>query len=289
MTGILIGILLTLVGLGFISLLLITGYFMLLQDRMMYPACFRQRPAGLTPEDTVPEGFHVWRNTSGKYIGYTSQSPDSPAPDHAWLLLHGNRVYAQESERIAEPIQAICPLPHQIYILEYPGFGHREGRPSEPALVEAAVEAIGLIRRRHPKLHIIGRSLGSGVAMAAVRQKAGEVDSMALLTPFSSMLDAARNHIGKMIGGLRFLIPSAYLIRDHFRSDLYAPAYRGPVSLVAGELDDVTPPRMAKKLCGLFPGEAQLHIEPDTGHELSIVDQPGVQKAAGSAFRKATA
>ena len=82
---------------------------------------------------------------------------------------------------------------HTSYLLAYRGYGASEGRPSERALVDDAVALLDHVAARHPEapVDVIGRSLGSGVAVqAAVRRP---VERLVLVTPFDSLVAVAQD------------------------------------------------------------------------------------------------
>jgi pimeloyl-ACP methyl ester carboxylesterase len=54
---------------------------------------------------------------------------------------------------------------HAIYLLHYRGYGGSSGRPSEKALFLDALSLFDIVRATHPTIDIIGRSLGSGIAV----------------------------------------------------------------------------------------------------------------------------
>lgn len=52
-----------------------------------------------------------------------------------------------------------------VYILEYPGYSGRAGKPSEPAIVTAALAAIDALPQDGTPVYLLGESLGCAVAM----------------------------------------------------------------------------------------------------------------------------
>ena len=61
----------------------------------------------------------------------------------ALLVLHGNAGSALDRTYLAEAFQGpAMPWALDVFLLEYPGYGAREGTPSENALVAAATAGI---------------------------------------------------------------------------------------------------------------------------------------------------
>ena len=93
------------------------------------------------------------------------------------------------------------------------------------------------------KVVVIGRSLGSGVAVhvAAVRP----VRRLALVTPFDSVLRVGQGHYP--------WVPLAWLLKDPFESWRRAPKLVMPTFVVIAGQDDVTPPARAEALIAAMP------------------------------------
>src|SRR5260370_41081884 len=52
-----------------------------------------------------------------------------------------------------------------IYLLHYRGYGGSSGRPSEGALFADALTLFDQVHSKHPDVDVVGRSLGSGIAV----------------------------------------------------------------------------------------------------------------------------
>src|SRR6185369_8440292 len=79
-----------------------------------------------------------------------------------------------------------------FYVLEYPGYGRREGSPSIESMNRAAAEAYQLLRKQHQNtpVCVLGESIGSGPACALAREKPGP-DKIVLVVPFDSLASMA--------------------------------------------------------------------------------------------------
>ena len=58
-----------------------------------------------------------------------------------------------------------------IYLLHYPGYGGSGGHPTEKSIVAAAFILFDAVYPRHAKVTLIGRSLGTGVAIQVASQR----------------------------------------------------------------------------------------------------------------------
>jgi pimeloyl-ACP methyl ester carboxylesterase len=153
---------------------------------------------------------------------------------------------------------------HAVYLLHYRGYGGSGGTPSEAALFADALALFDRIHAEHPNVAVIGRSLGSGVAvhLASVRP----VARLVLVTPYDSLEDIAAGRFP--------IFPVRWLLRDKFESRKYAPQVSAPTLLIGAEHDEVVPLRSAELLATRFrPGVATLVVLPGTGHN-TISEHP---------------
>lgn len=120
-----------------------------------------------------------------------------------------------------------------VYLLAYRGYGASDGAPSQAALVPDALAFFDEVQRRHPgqKIAVIGRSLGSGIASQVAAKR--PVERLALVTPFDSMVGAAKSHYP--------MFPVGWLLDERYESDKALKRYERPVLIVHGGRDDVVP------------------------------------------------
>lgn len=131
---------------------------------------------------------------------------------------------------------------HSLYFVNYRGYGGSSGKPSERALAGDAIALYDHLRTRHAEIHVLGRSLGSGVAM----QLAGERDvkRLALVTPFDSLVNVAGAHFPWM--------PVSLLMRDRYDSVGRAPLVASESLVVIAEADEIIPRARSDALVRAF-------------------------------------
>ncbi|CAM3892646.1 alpha/beta hydrolase [Nocardioides zeicaulis] len=154
---------------------------------------------------------------------------------------------------------------HTTYLMAYRGYGASDGRPSQPALTADAVALVDHVRGRHPgaPVDLIGRSLGSGVAMQVAAQR--DVAHVVLVTPFDSLVATAADLVPHL--------PVATLIEDHWDSAALAPHLDVPVLVVRGGRDAVVRPERTDRLVEALAAPTVVSY-PDADHE-DISDDPG--------------
>lgn len=153
---------------------------------------------------------------------------------------------------------------HTAYLMAYRGYGASEGQPSESALSADAVALIDHVSERHSgaPVDVIGRSLGSGVAVCVAIQRA--IDHVVLVTPFDSLRATASD----LFPGL----PIARLIEDHWDSAAVAADIRAPVLVVRGARDQVVRPARTDMLLEALSNPEVVSFA-DAGHN-NISDDP---------------
>lgn len=161
---------------------------------------------------------------------------------------------------------------HAIYMLHYRGYGGSSGKPSEAALHADAQALFEMVRARHPNIILIGRSLGSGIAvrLAATRP----VSRIVLVTPFDSFVSLAKRQFP--------YLPVALLLQDKYESWRYAPLIKTRTLILAAENDEFIPRESTLSLFNAFaPGVASMKTIAGTGHN-SISSSPDYWSAMTS-------
>ena len=153
---------------------------------------------------------------------------------------------------------------HALFLVDYRGYGGSSGKPSEDAIQADAVRLFDLVRREHPDISLIGRSLGSGVAIRLAAQR--PATHLVLVTPYDSIAELAASQFP--------FVPVRWLLTDRYESFRYAPAIRVPTRLLMADHDEVIPRDSTERLFARFaPGIATLAVIPRSGHD-TISDRP---------------
>lgn len=153
---------------------------------------------------------------------------------------------------------------HAIYLLHYRGYGGSTGSPTEKALQSDALAVFDHVRRTHPNIAVVGRSLGSGVAIQVASKR--EVSRLVLVTPYNSLQELAMNQFP--------WFPVKWLLTDRFESWKHAGQVTAPALLIMAENDEVIPRQSSEQLFARFkPGTATFEVLPGTSHN-TISDSP---------------
>jgi uncharacterized protein len=149
-------------------------------------------------------------------------------------------------------------VPERSWVfVNYRGYGGSSGAPTERALVADALAVYDWLRATHADIAVVGRSLGSGVAvqLAAARP----VTALVLVTPYDSLVS-----VGQQL--LKWL-PVSWFALDRFESTRYAPTLRCPTLVLIAQADKVIPPAHARRLVAAFtPGVVSAIEVPGAEH-----------------------
>jgi pimeloyl-ACP methyl ester carboxylesterase len=109
----------------------------------------------------------------------------------------------------------------------------------------------------HPEIALMGRSLGSGVAVRLAAER--PASRLVLVTPFDSIEEVAAKQFP--------YFPVRWLLTDKFESWRYAPAIRVPTLILQAEHDEVIPGERTERLNATFTsGVASLVVIRGVGH-----------------------
>lgn len=163
---------------------------------------------------------------------------------HGWILNPGRSkaiiYFGGNAESIENNIVNFEHLfkDYSVYLIHYRGYGKSEGEPTESALFSDALAIYDAIQAQYQSISLMGRSLGSGVAVYLASKR--NTEKLILLTPYDSIVEVAQHHYP--------FVPVRYAARDRFESIRYAPTVTAPVLMVTAELDQIVPVERAIRL-----------------------------------------
>ena len=151
-----------------------------------------------------------------------------------------------------------------LYAMNYRGYGGSSGKPSESALIADALALFDRVHADHPHIVVIGRSLGSGIAVHIASMR--PVERLVLVTPYDSLADIAAIHFP--------YFPVRWLLLDKFESGRYAPKVTAPTKMIAAQNDEIIPLASTEALHRHLPQSlATLTVIKGVGHN-NISDSP---------------
>ena len=164
-----------------------------------------------------------------------------------------------------------------VIAFAYRGCGSSDGRPSETSSVEDARKILGWARAQTTvpaqRVLVIGRSLGSCVAMQLAASLGTELGGLALLAPPAS--------VRRLVVRNPLLLPAVPWLRNNFDSVAAAADVRVPCLVLLAERDHRVPHSESLHLVASLRrtgARAAAHVDvaitPDTNHK-TIARHPG--------------
>lgn len=233
-----------------------------LPQRLLY---FPERmPAPQLFAAAAQAGFQPWP-TPESYRGLLRQ-PRATNGTGVVVLFHGNAGQAGDRVWYREAFER-RGLP--LLLAEYPGYGARDGRPGESALVG---DAVATLREAHAKfgdpLIVVGESLGAAVAVAAA-SRVVQVRGLLLITPWDTLANVARHHYP--------WLPVSMLSVERYDSAGTLAGFGGRVAVVVAGADQIVPTALGRELFAAHRGVKRLWEIPRAGHNdwMDAIDPVG--------------
>jgi pimeloyl-ACP methyl ester carboxylesterase len=156
-----------------------------------------------------------------------------------------------------------------VFAMHYRGYGGSKGKPSEAMLHADAQALYDLVATKHSDVIVIGRSLGSGIAVRLASRN--PVNRLILVTPFDSLANVAA-------GKLPF-VPVRWLMWDRYESWKFAPGVEAPVLVLAAAQDEIIPLESTQRLVASFKeGQCQFEIIDPADHNSLELPRKTVQE-----------
>ncbi|GAA0210580.1 alpha/beta hydrolase [Kangiella japonica] len=168
------------------------------------------------------------------------------------MLAHGNGNIIDDW---APRVDYIREQGYSVVLVEYPGYGRSDGKPSYRTIKECMLKAYSWVEQQaqYDKEHIslLGRSMGGGAVLSVLSEKTPY--AVILMSTYSSVMDLAKQR----------WVPH-FLVRDPFDNVSALKSYKGRAFLVHGEADRTVPiDALSKLLAAKQDAEHQIH---STGH-----------------------
>ena len=154
------------------------------------------------------------------------------------VYFHGN---AGKLENRIHKLNHFKDIKVNFLIIAWRGFSGNEGKPSEEGLYEDGNSSIRWLKNlglTEKDIIIYGESLGTGIATEIAQNK--NFAGLILETPFTSMIDAAKNFYP--------YIPVDLILKDKYKNNVKIKNINVPLLVMHGEEDQIVPFWMGKKI-----------------------------------------
>jgi pimeloyl-ACP methyl ester carboxylesterase len=229
--------------------------------------------ASMVVQAAAEHGFVPWKNSAGQIIGWKLPAISSPVA--SVLITHGNAGCAIDRGYLAGPIHEAAPV--DVYVLEYPGYGARDGSPGKQSFFAAGAEAFELLPNSLPK-YVVSESIGAGVACHLAGTHPKEVAGLMLFAPYHDLASVAQRRMP--------FLPAYLLLLDRFKPAEDLKHYHGPVKMVVAGSDEIIPSGSGRQLFADFSGPKTLQIIPGAHHNDIAEQSPEWWKAVFSFWQQ---
>lgn len=203
------------------------------QARPMPPAAFADAVrSAFAPGTTILEPFKA----------IVVEPPANVPVTAVAILFHGNAGLGGGRGGLA-PVFAKRGI--RLILAEYPGYGPRDGEPTEESIVTDARALYAEVLKRYPGLPVIlvGESLGTGPAtLVAAKPGLGVAapSRLVLLTPYQSLAETAARTL--------WMLPVRHLVKDVYDVEGELSHYTGPLGILVAGQDEVLGPEQGRAL-----------------------------------------
>ena len=174
-------------------------------------------------------------------------------PKRAILYCHGNgedvAAIGEFAAHLSESLQA------SVFIFDYRGYGHSEGRPHEAGCIADGSAAqhwlAGRMAIKPSEVILMGRSLGSAVAVALAADNGAR--ALVLENAFPTMPDVAALHYP--------WLPVRWVMDNRYDNLARIQRYNGPLLQSHGTNDELIPMTFARRLFDASPTTTKQWLE----------------------------
>ncbi len=154
----------------------------------------------------------------------------------------------------ARELSSIFPQ-HALYVMVYRGYGESRGEPDEEGFYQDAQELYDKIITRYGSLSLIGKSLGTGVAVDLCSKR--KVNKCVLITPYDSIQSLAQSRVP--------IYPMSMVLTEKYRSIDKVAQITSPIYILYAGQDKIIPNKHTDRLIAQIANK-EVHFFPQADH-----------------------
>jgi pimeloyl-ACP methyl ester carboxylesterase len=210
------------------------------------------------PSEALLKANHLklWQASATDYRGLVGFN-EIAKPKGTVIVFHGNAGKAADRTYYVETLSL---LGYRVILAEYPLYGGRKGTLGEKAFVADGAETVRLVFEQFGgPVFLLGESLGCGVAAAVAARTRINIAGIILITPWDTLASVAQSKFS--------FLPVRLFLTDKYDSIGNLKSFKGKISLVGAERDEIIPIKHAKHLYdSLSAVEKRMWIVKGAGH-----------------------
>ena len=210
-------------------------YYYLLQYRLIYTP--ENHTLQYAENELKQSDMQFWPTVDNNYWGIHRKSISDTSKGTV-LFYHGDGPSALNCQFVIKPLEN---MGFHVLVLEYPGYGAREGKINEETLVNACLKSTQLASEQFGQpIYFVANSLGAGVACAVAGRTTVPVKGLLLIAPWDSL--------SNLVQEVCWYLPAKLLVKDKYDSMLNLRGYEGNVGIVMAGKDKLIPKNMTENL-----------------------------------------
>lgn len=171
------------------------------------------------------------------------------------IFYHGNAGRACDRDYLDH---AFAEQNYSTLFVEYSGYGEIGNDPSMPKLLKNVDDTIDFLKTQNFKdIVVVGESVGVGPA--AYYASRSDINKLILITAYNNLASVAYSHYP--------IYPMRLLLLNNFTPDTWLAHYKGSVSVILADNDEVIPNRLGRKLYESIQSDLKkIYIVKNAGH-----------------------
>ena len=171
------------------------------------------------------------------------------------VFYHGNAGRACDRDYLDS---SFAEQNYSTLFVEYSGYGEKGNNPSMPKLLKNIDDTIDFLKTQNFKeIVVVGESVGVGPATYHASRSG--VHKLILITAYNNLASVAFSHYP--------VYPMRLLLLNNFTPDAWLAHYKGEVSIILAENDEVIPNKLGRKLYDDIPSDLKkMYIVKNAGH-----------------------
>src|SRR3989344_4967186 len=171
------------------------------------------------------------------------------------VFYHGNAGRACDRDYLDS---SFAEQNYSTLFVEYSGYGEKGNNPSMPKLLKNIDDTIDFLKTQNFKeIVVVGESVGVGPATYHASRSG--VHKLILITAYNNLASVAFSHYP--------VYPMHLLLLNNFTPDAWLAHYKGEVSIILAENDEVIPNKLGRKLYDDIPSDLKkMYIVKNAGH-----------------------
>ncbi|MBS3136595.1 alpha/beta hydrolase [Candidatus Woesearchaeota archaeon] len=168
--------------------------------------------------------------------------------DKAIIFYHGNAGSACDRSYLRQIFEQSNA---SLLFVEFAGYSNDNKKPSQKLIFEDVRNVARFVNENSFKeVLVYGESIGSGAA--SYHASIGKVDSLILVSPFSSLDDVAQIAYA--------IYPAKIILREKYDNIKWLKGFEGGILILHGDNDSVIPNRFSRKLFEKMPSAKKEYV-----------------------------